>query len=76
MRKGFGALERNRHYRCFTWSDAEEELSKSMKDVVSHEFFHIVTPLSIHSKEIQYFDYNMQNVRTFMDVWRSYRVFC
>jgi predicted metalloprotease with PDZ domain len=23
-----------------------------MMDVVSHEFFHIVTPLSIHSKEI------------------------
>jgi predicted metalloprotease with PDZ domain len=33
-------------------------LVKSMKDVVSHEFFHIVTPLTIHSKEIQYFDYN------------------
>jgi predicted metalloprotease with PDZ domain len=29
-----------------------------MMDVVSHEFFHIVTPLSIHSKEIQDFDYN------------------
>jgi predicted metalloprotease with PDZ domain len=26
-----------------------------MMDVVSHEFFHIVTPLSIHSKEIQDF---------------------
>jgi predicted metalloprotease with PDZ domain len=25
---------------------------------VTHEFFHIVTPLSIHSKEIQDFDYN------------------
>jgi predicted metalloprotease with PDZ domain len=36
----------------------KEELVKSMMDVVSHEFFHIVTPLSIHSKEIQYFDYN------------------
>jgi predicted metalloprotease with PDZ domain len=35
-----------------------EELVKSMMDVVSHEFFHIVTPLSIHSKEIQDFDYN------------------
>jgi hypothetical protein len=38
-----------------------------MKDVVSHEFF-ISTPLSIHSKEIQYFDYNMQKMSTFMDV--------
>jgi predicted metalloprotease with PDZ domain len=36
----------------------KEELVKSMMDVVSHEFFHIVTPLSIHSKEIQDFDYN------------------
>ena len=29
-----------------------------MVDIVSHEFFHIVTPLTIHSKEIQYFDFN------------------
>lgn len=36
----------------------KEELVKSMKDIVSHEFFHIVTPLTIHSKEIQFFDYN------------------
>jgi predicted metalloprotease with PDZ domain len=35
-----------------------EELAEQLKDVVSHEFFHIVTPLTIHSKEIQYFDYN------------------
>ncbi|MGA9589440.1 MAG: peptidase M61, partial [Salegentibacter sp.] len=27
-------------------------------DVVSHEFFHTLTPLTVHSKEIQYFDYN------------------
>lgn len=57
--KGFGALE---HPTSTTVVMPEvmpkEELVKSMKDVVSHEFFHIVTPLSIHSKEIQYFDYN------------------
>jgi predicted metalloprotease with PDZ domain len=57
--KGFGALE---HPTVTTVVLPElmpkEELVKSMKDVVSHEFFHIVTPLSIHSKEIQYFDYN------------------
>ncbi len=35
-----------------------EALEKAMIDVVSHEFFHIVTPLNVHSKEIQYFDYN------------------
>lgn len=56
---GFGALE---HPTATTVVLPEmmpkEELVKSMKDVVSHEFFHIVTPLTIHSKEIQYFDYN------------------
>jgi predicted metalloprotease with PDZ domain len=57
--KGFGALE---HPTATTVVLPEmlpkEELLKSMQDVVSHEFFHIVTPLAIHSKEIQYFDYN------------------
>ena len=31
-----------------------------LKDVVSHEFFHTLTPLTIHSQEIQNFDYNAQ----------------
>jgi predicted metalloprotease with PDZ domain len=57
--KGFGALE---HPTATTVVMPElmpkEELVKQMKDVVSHEFFHIVTPLTIHSKEIQFFDYN------------------
>jgi predicted metalloprotease with PDZ domain len=56
---GFGALE---HPTATTVVLPEfmpkEKLVESMKDVVSHEFFHIVTPLTIHSKEIQYFDYN------------------
>ncbi|MEO8255276.1 MAG: peptidase M61, partial [Flavobacterium sp.] len=56
---GFGALE---HPTATTVVLPEmmqkDELIKSMMDVVSHEFFHIVTPLSIHSKEIQFFDYN------------------
>ena len=56
--KGFGALE---HPTATTVVMPEiiskEELSEELKNVVSHEFFHIVTPLTIHSKEIQYFDY-------------------
>ena len=56
--KGFGALE---HPTATTVVMPEiitnEELSEELKDVVSHEFFHIVTPLTIHSKEIQYFDF-------------------
>ena len=33
-------------------------LDNSMTDIVSHEFFHIITPLGIHSNEVHYFDYN------------------
>ena len=33
-------------------------LNETMTDIVAHEFFHILTPLSIHSNEIHYFDYN------------------
>lgn len=57
--KGFGALE---HPTSTTVVMPETipltMLQEQMKDVVSHEFFHIVTPLTIHSKEIQYFDFN------------------
>ncbi len=57
--KGFGALE---HMTSTTVVMPEmmplEALQEQLKDVVSHEFFHIVTPLSVHSREIQYFDFN------------------
>lgn len=57
--QGFGALE---HPTATTVVMPEampaDQLAMQMKDVVSHEFFHIVTPLSIHSKEIHFFDYN------------------
>jgi predicted metalloprotease with PDZ domain len=56
---GFGALE---HPTCTTVVMPEamgkNELAEQLKDVVSHEFFHIVTPLAIHSNEIHYFDFN------------------
>lgn len=57
--KGFGALE---HHTSTVVVLPEtmplETLNQSMTDVVSHEFFHILTPLNVHSKEIHYFDYN------------------
>lgn len=57
--QGFGALEHPTATTVvFPELMSKEELKEQMKDVVSHEFFHIVTPLSIHSKEIQDFDYN------------------
>lgn len=57
--RGFGALE---HHTSTTVVLPETmdpaSLSKTMTDVVSHEFFHILTPLNVHSEEIHYFDYN------------------
>lgn len=57
--RGFGALE---HHTSTVVVLPEtmplSELNQTITDVVSHEFFHILTPLNIHSKEIHYFDYN------------------
>src|SRR5690606_38367108 len=57
--QGFGALE---HHTSTTVVLPEsmdpQSLKEAMIDVVSHEFFHILTPLNVHSKEIHYFDYN------------------
>lgn len=57
--KGFGALE---HPTCTTVVMPEmmpkEQMDEQLKDIVSHEFFHIVTPLGVHSKEIHDFDFN------------------
>ena len=56
--KGFGALEHHTSTTVvFPEAMPADALGEQLKDVVSHEFFHTVTPLTIHSKEIQYFDY-------------------
>ena len=57
--KGFGALEHHTStVVVLPEAMPKEVLEKSMIDVVSHEFFHIVTPLSVHSEDVHYFDYN------------------
>jgi len=57
--KGFGALEHHTSTVVVLAEDSPESaLAKSMIDVVAHEFFHIVTPLSVHSDDVHYFDYN------------------
>ncbi len=57
--KGFGALEHHKStVVVLPEMLPEEALAKSMVDVVSHEFFHIVTPLSVHSEDVHYFDYH------------------
>jgi predicted metalloprotease with PDZ domain len=57
--QGFGALEHPTATTVvFPEIIPQAELKSALKDVVSHEFFHIVTPLTIHSQEIQNFDYS------------------
>lgn len=54
----FGALEHS-YSSMYTLLEMKPEyIAQTVKDVSAHEFFHIVTPLSIHSYEIGDFDYN------------------
>lgn len=56
--KGFGALEHHTStVVVMPESYPADLLANSMIDIVSHEFFHIVTPLSVHSEDVHYFDY-------------------
>ncbi len=54
----YGALEHSYSSFYYLPEATSEALSQTVKDVASHEFFHIVTPLNIHSEEIGNFDYN------------------
>lgn len=57
--KGFGALEHQTStVAVFSEKMPLEGLKATMIDVIAHEFFHIVTPLSVHSEDVHYFDYN------------------
>lgn len=52
-----GALEHSySSFYCMFEGDPSA-IGQSIRDVAAHEFFHIVTPLSIHSEEIHNFDF-------------------
>jgi predicted metalloprotease with PDZ domain len=54
----YGALEHSYSSMYYLPEIDASIISQSIKDIASHEFFHIITPLSIHSEEIHNFDYN------------------
>lgn len=57
--QGYGALEHHNATMVVLPEETDtERLVQDMVDVVSHEFFHTLTPLSVHSEEIQFFDFN------------------
>ena len=55
---GFGALEHSFSSFYFLPESEINDIKQNIRDVAAHEFFHIVTPLNIHSEEIHHFDFN------------------
>ncbi len=53
----FGALEHSYSTLLYMPETEEHEIAQALRDVAAHEFYHIVTPLAIHSEEIGDFDY-------------------
>lgn len=53
--RGLGALE---HNNSTTATFNDDMKTDELIHVISHEFFHTLTPLNVHSKEIHYFDFN------------------
>jgi predicted metalloprotease with PDZ domain len=53
-----GALEHSYSSVYFLREAPIDQVKQTIRDVASHEFFHIVTPLNIHSEEIHQFDFN------------------
>ena len=53
-----GALEHNQSSLYVLPELDSMYLAQTIKDVAAHEFLHILTPLNIHSEQIEYFDFN------------------
>ncbi len=54
----YGALEHSYSSLYYMPEATIDEMNQQLRDFVAHEFFHIVTPLTIHSEEIHNFDFN------------------
>ncbi|MEO1053819.1 MAG: peptidase M61 [Bacteroidota bacterium] len=54
----YGALEHSYSSLYYMPEATIEQMEQQLRDFAAHEFFHIVTPLNIHSEEIHEFDFN------------------
>ena len=54
---GMGALEHKNSSVYFLPETEIEKIAPMLRDVCAHEFFHVVTPLAIHSREIADFNF-------------------
>lgn len=53
----FGALEHHKSTVLYMPEMAGDYFYSGVRDITAHEFFHIITPLSIHSQYIHNFDF-------------------
>ncbi|WP_338791023.1 peptidase M61 [Bernardetia sp. MNP-M8] len=53
----YGALEHSYSSLYFLPNMPASRLANTVVEIAAHEFFHILTPLSIHSEQIHYFDF-------------------
>jgi predicted metalloprotease with PDZ domain len=54
----YGALEHSHSSFYYMPENTIQTMQQQLRDFAAHEFFHIVTPLNIHSEEILHFDFN------------------
>lgn len=54
----YGALEHSYSSMYYMPEQTIEAMRQQLRDFAAHEFFHIVTPLNIHSEEIHEFNFN------------------
>lgn len=54
----YGALEHSYSSLYFMPEATIDDMNQQLRDFAAHEFFHIVTPLTVHSEEIENFDFN------------------
>ncbi len=54
----YGALEHSYSSLYYMPEMPINEINSQLQDVAAHEFFHILTPLTVHSEQIADFDFN------------------
>lgn len=54
----YGALEHSYSSMYYMPEMTIDQMNQQLRDFAAHEFFHIVTPLTVHSEEIENFDFN------------------
>ena len=67
MSGGYGALEHSYSTLLVLPEQNPDYLAQSVRDVTAHEFFHIITPLSIHSEQVH--DYNFIDPKMSQHLW-------